>query len=160
MLKLYIKQKVFSIRNKFDIYDVNAEVKYKAEGEIFSLGKRLHVYDNNGNEVIFIKQKLMAFLPKYEISIHSGTPVEVVKNFTLFKHEYSVPALNIKIYGDFFAHEYMVEQNGCEIASLSKQWFTFGDAYTINIPDPLNELIALSAILVVDCCMESNNNAK
>ena len=69
-MKLYIRQKVFSFKDKFSIYDENGEIQYTAEGEIFTLGKKLHIKDLNGREVIFIKQRLLTFLPKYEISIN------------------------------------------------------------------------------------------
>ena len=134
-------------------------MKYRAEGELFSLGKKLHVYDTSAAEVIYIRQRIVSFLPKYEISITGSEPVEIVKNFTFFKHTYSIPGWNIKIHGDFFAHEYSVEQNGYEIAHLSKEWLSWGDTYNINITECKNELVALAAILVVDCCMENSNNA-
>lgn len=157
-MKLYIKQKVFSIRDKFHIYDENGEVKYTATGEILTLGKKLHITDAYDRERIFISQRLMTFLPKFEIEINGSEPVEIVKNFTLFRHEFSIPQWGITIHGDFFAHEYEVLRNGTEIAHLSKEWFTFGDAYAIEIMNPEDELMALSAILVVDCCMERRNN--
>ncbi len=159
-MKLYIKQKVFSFKDKFSVYDEHGEIKYTAEGEIFSFGKRLHIKDTSDREVIFIKQRLLTFLPKFEISVFEKPPVEIVKNFTFFKHEYTIPAWDITIKGDFFAHEYEVLRNGIEIAHLSKEWFTWGDTYAINIADPRDELMALAAILVVDCCMEVQNNAR
>ena len=157
-MKLLIKQKVFSIGSKFNIYDENGEIKYVAVGEIFTFGRKLHIMDVSGNEVIYIEQKLLTFKPRYEIYIAGNAPVEIVKEFTLFKHEYSIPDWNVKINGDFLAHEYTVTMNGYEIAAMSKEWLTWGDTYTINIPDPGNELLALASILVVDCCMESNND--
>ena len=77
-MKLYIKQKVFSFKDKFNIYDERGEIKYTAEGEIFTLGKKLHITDTNGQEVIFIRQRLLTFLPKYEISLPGGETVEIV----------------------------------------------------------------------------------
>ncbi len=159
-MNLYIKQKVFSFKDKFSIFDSRGETKYTAEGELFSLGKKLHIRDNAGNEVVFIRQRLVTFLPKYEISVSGAEPVEIVKSFTLFRHEYSIPEWGIKIHGDFFAHEYTVERNGYEIARLSKEWLSWGDTYNISIADPADELTALACILVVDCCMENNNNGK
>lgn len=158
-MKLFIKQKVFSFKDRFNVYDERGEIKYTAEGEIFTLGKKLHIKDMNGREVIFIRQRLLTFLPKYEISVLDGEPVEIVKNFTLLKHAYAIPSWNISIKGDFFAHEYEVIRNGEEIAHLSKEWFTWGDTYAINIADPRDELVALASILVVDCCMEVQRNA-
>ena len=158
-MKLFIKQKIFSFKDKFNIFEERGEIKYTATGEIFTLGKKLHVTDTADNEVIFIRQRLLTLLPKYEISLGTGESVEIVKKITFFKHEYAIPVWDITIKGDFFAHEYEVFRGSEKIAHLSKEWFTFGDAYAIEIPDPRDELTALAAILVVDCCMEVQNNA-
>ena len=158
-MKLYIKQKVFSFKDKFNVFDESGEIKYTATGEIFTLGKKLHIKDTAENEVIFIRQRLLTLLPKYEIALGSAEAVEIVKKFTVFRHEYAIPQWDISVQGDFFAHEYEVFRGNVKIAHLSKAWFTFGDAYAIEIPDPRDELTALAAILVVDCCMEVHKNA-
>ena len=44
-MKLYIKQKVFSIKDKFTIKDEEGNDKYFVEGKILSLGKKFHVYN-------------------------------------------------------------------------------------------------------------------
>lgn len=157
-MKLYIKQKVFSFKDKFQIWDENGDPKYYAEGEIFSLGKKLHIYDMTGNEVIYIHQKLMSFLPTFYFSIKGSTPVEVKKNFTFFSHKYTVPEYGMTVEGDFLAHDYSVTRNGQQIAYLSKQWFTFGDAYEIYIAEHEDELSVLGVILIIDCCMAQSDN--
>ena len=157
-MKLYIKQKVFALKDKFSIFDEYGEVKYYAEGELFSLGKKLHIKDNADREVILIKQRIASFLPKYEVTVSGSAPFEIVKNFRIFKHEYTINDLDIRIHGDFIAHNYSVERNGSVIATLTKEWLSWGDSYTIEISDPRDELTALAVILVVDCCMESAQN--
>ena len=52
-MKLYMKQKVFSWRDRFYIKDEYEEDRYYVEGELFSWGKKLHVYDMTGAEVAF-----------------------------------------------------------------------------------------------------------
>ena len=59
-MKLYIKQKVFSWNDKFTVKTSYGEDKYAVEGELFSLGKKLHVYDMSGREVAFIQQKIFS----------------------------------------------------------------------------------------------------
>ena len=44
-MKLYIKQKVFSWGAKFNITDENGEERYSVAGEVFTLAKKLHIYD-------------------------------------------------------------------------------------------------------------------
>ena len=47
-MRLYIKQAVFSWRDRFAVRDEFGGDRYFAEGEFFSMGKQLHVYDSNG----------------------------------------------------------------------------------------------------------------
>ena len=47
-MKLYIKQKVFSWGAKFRIFDEYENDKYSVEGEVFTFGKKLHLYGLNG----------------------------------------------------------------------------------------------------------------
>ena len=46
-MKLYFKQRVFSFKQRTDIFDEFGNVIFVAEGEIFSLGRRMHIYDMN-----------------------------------------------------------------------------------------------------------------
>lgn len=68
-MKLYIKQKVFSIGAKFSVKDENGNDKYFVEGEILTLGRKLHIYDINNNEVAFVRQKLLTFMPKFTVEV-------------------------------------------------------------------------------------------
>lgn len=44
-MKLYIKQKVFSWSDKFAVKDESERDRWFAQGEVFSLGRKLHVCD-------------------------------------------------------------------------------------------------------------------
>ena len=157
-MKLYLKQKVFSWNDKFTVYDENGNDKYYVEGEFFSFDKKLHIYDLGGNEVAFIRQEVFSFLPKYYINIGEKEIASVKKHFTFFKHEYSVEGLNWNISGDFFNHEYAVNSNERMVASVYREWFTFGDAYAIYISDGVDEVIALSVALVIDAVISVERN--
>jgi uncharacterized protein YxjI len=64
-MKLYIKQKVFSFNDKFTVKDETGADRYFVEGEIFTLGKKLHVYDANQTERIFYNKKFGAFFQDF-----------------------------------------------------------------------------------------------
>ena len=89
-MKLLIKQRVFSWGDAYDIYDENGNVKYVVKAEIFALGHQLHVYDANGFEIGQIKQKLLTFLPRFEIEISGRTVGTISKQFTLFCPKYEI----------------------------------------------------------------------
>ena len=158
-MNLYIKQHVFSWGDKFSIFDESGRERYYVEGEIFSFGKKLHLYDLQGAELAFIRQELFTFLPKYLISRNDTDIAEVMKEFTFFKHEYSVHGLGWQVHGDFWDHEYEITNDGSPVASVSKEWMTWGDSYELDISNPNDEIVALAVVLTIDCVTESNSGA-
>lgn len=158
-MNLYIKQRVFSWGDKFSIYDENGNERFHVEGEIFTLGKKLHLYDTVGNELAFIQQKVMSFLPKYYILRNNSPIAEIVKEFTFFKQEYSVNGLGWQVHGDFWAHEYEITSSGRLIASVSKEWLTWGDTYQIHLTNDTDTVNALAVVLVIDACIAAQQNS-
>ena len=158
-MKLYIKQHVFTWGDKFSIYDEAGNEKYYVEGEVFTLGTKLHLYDLMGQELAFIEQEIFTFLPKYHISRNGMQIAEVVKEFTFFKHEYTVNGLGWNVHGDFWDHEYEIADNGRTVASVSKEWMTWGDSYEISFGAEVDEVAALAVVLVIDACIAAQNNS-
>ena len=154
-MNLYLKQHVFTWGDRFSIYDIDGNSVFSVESEVFTFGKKLHVFDFNGNEVAFIRQKLFNFMPNYSVMIHGENYCEVQKHFTFFSRKYYVDGPDITVSGDFTAHEYTAEKDGKTVFNVSKRWFTFVDAYEININD-IDPLVALCIVLIVDACDSDN----
>lgn len=157
-MNLYIKQHIFSWSDRFTVYDEAGNDRYYVEGEIFSWGKKLHLFDTAGRELAFIRQRLFTFLPRYYIEREGAQTAEVVKEFTFFRHRYMVNGPDWSVQGDFFCHEYEITCANGIVAEISKAWFTFGDAYRIDITDGIDEVTALAAVLVIDACIDADNN--
>ena len=149
-MKLYIKQKAFSWREKFAVKDEAQNDRWFAQGEKFSFGRKLHVFDARGTEVAFIWRKVLSFLPRYYLEIN-GASYEFVKEFTLLKPKYSIRNLDWAIGGDFFAHDYTVTNSNGDIMRIAKAWLTWGDYYELDIIDAQNELLCLCVALAIDC---------
>ena len=156
-MKLYIKQQVFTWGDKFEVKDSEGNARYFVEGEVFSWGKKLHIYDTNGVEVIYIAQELMTFLPRYQIFVNNILSAEIVKEFSFFLPRYRIDKLGWKIEGHFGAHDYTITQNNSQIVSISKNWFTWGDSYVLDINDPQNELVALAVVITIDCVIAQSS---
>lgn len=120
-MKLYIKQKVFSLGDKFTIKDEYGEDKYYVESELFTIGKKLHVYDINHNEAAFIRQKAFAFFPRFFVCKGTEMVAEIVKELSFFSPKYRIEGLNWEISGDFFQHEYSILENNNHIADIHKE---------------------------------------
>ncbi|MBQ8315772.1 MAG: LURP-one-related family protein [Lachnospiraceae bacterium] len=157
-MKLYIKQKIFSWNDKFSVFDANGEERYFVEGEFFSWGKKLHVYDSAQREAAFIRQEVLTFLPKFIVSVDGQEIAEIVKEFTFFKPKYRIDGLGWAIDGDFWDHDYEITKNGSTIVSISKEWFTWGDCYELDIESPEDEITALAVVLAIDCVLEAQRN--
>ena len=157
-MNLYMKQRVFSWNDRFTIYDANGQDRFYVEGELLSWGKKLHLYDAVDNEIAYIHQKVLSFLPRYFVFKNDEQVAEIKREFRFFKHEYTVNGLGWKVYGDFFDHEYEITDGGVTIARVTKEWFTLGDAYQIYISDQVDLASALAVVLVIDACLDSDND--
>ena len=118
-MKLYMKQRIFSWGDHFTVYDSDGNDCYIVKGEVFSWGKKLHLYDASGVEVLFISQKLFSFLPRYRIFRGEAEIAQVIKEFRLFRNEYTVEGLGWKVDGNFLDHDYEVSGGGQTSASVS-----------------------------------------
>ena len=157
-MRLCIEQKLFSWTDKFSVREENGQDKYYVEGELFSFGKKLHIHNLAGMEVAYIQQKMMSFLPRYHIYLNGQMKAEIKKEFTFFKPQYSISGPNWEVTGNFWAHDYQITCNDIPIVTIEKAWLTWGDCYVLDIKNPADELLALSAVLVIDCVLDSANH--
>lgn len=159
VMKLYIKEKVFSWGDKFTVKDEYGNDKYFVQGEVFSWGKKLHVYDSVDREVAFIKQEVWSLLPRFYVFCGDEQIAEIKKEFTFLFPKYSIQGLGWEIEGKLMAHDYEIIKNGKSIVTISKEWMTWGDSYELNIANPEDEIVALAVVLTIDCVMEASSSA-
>lgn len=156
-MKLLIKQRVLSWGDTYDIYDEEGNVKYVVEAEIFSFGHQLHVFDANRNEIGFIKQKLLTFLPQYEIEIGGRTCGTISKQFTLFRPKYEIDFNGWRVEGDFLGWDYDVYEGCSSIIHISKELFHWGDTYVIDFANPQDELMGMMLVIAIDAANCEND---
>ncbi len=150
-MELMIKQRVFSWSDTYDVYDENGEPRYYVEAEVFTFGHQIHVYDKrSGQEVGSIHQKLLTFLPEFEIVIGGRTAGNICKEFSLFTPHYHVDFRNWEVEGDFLGWDYRAIRNGREVLSVSKQWLTWGDTYVLQYDDIGDEIPGLLLVIAID----------
>lgn len=157
-MQLLIKQRVFSWSDTYDIYDQNGNTKYFVKAELISLGHRIHVYDTNRNEVGIIKQKLLSFLPVFEIEIGGVTRGRIQQQFSFFKPKYEIDFNGWRVEGNFMGWDYDVYAGCSSIIHISKELLTFGDTYVIDIANPMDELIGLMLVIAIDAANCSRND--
>lgn len=150
-MKLRIKQRVFSWTDTYDVYDETGTARYFVKAEFLTLGHQIHVYEKaTGKEVGSIHQKLLTLLPVFEIVMDGRVQGTVRKEFTLFRPRYTVDFRGWTAEGDFFAWDYRVRQGNVEVMSISKEWLSWGDTYTLTYSNPAYEMPGLLLVIAID----------
>jgi uncharacterized protein YxjI len=157
-----MKQKLFSWGDDFTIKDENGQDRFFVDGKAFSLGNQLSFQDMAGNELAFIRQKLLSWGPTYEIT-RGGQLLAVVHKelFTFFKCTFTVdvPGPNdLVAEGDFMDHQYVFSRNGSAVAQVSKQWFTWSDTYGVQISPGEDDVLILASTVVIDMACHGNRD--
>lgn len=149
-----MKQKIFSWGDDFTIKDDTGKDVYFVDGRAFSLGEKLSFQDMAGNELAFIRQKLLSWGPTYEIS-RAGVLVATVKKrlFTLFrcKFEVDVPGPDdLEAEGSFMDYDYRFRRGAHVAAEVSKRWFAFRDTYGVDVAEGEDDVLILASTVVID----------
>ena len=153
-MKLYMKQKVFSWREKFFIKDEEGNDCYTIKGEVFSIGRKLHVTNAAGEEVAFIHQKIPALKPRFFVEINGKEVCEIVREYKLFKQNYRIEGLPWHMEGDFAGHDYNLKSNDGIVMNLTKKWFSWGDSYELDIADPQNAVLCLCIAMAIELVLQ------
>jgi uncharacterized protein YxjI len=157
-----LKQKVWSFGDSYNVLGDQGQQVLNVQGKYFSWGDSLSLTDIHGVEVAQIKQRLMTFMPTYELFRDGQLFAKIVKEFTWFKSKFclDVPGPNdYEISGSFWEYEYQFRRSGRVVATVSKKYWSWGDTYGVEIVDGEDVLSILSAVVVIDlCCHDDKGN--
>lgn len=147
------------MKPRFTVKDEAGSDRYFVEGKFFSLQSEMHIYNAQQQEVARIFREMFRWMPRYHLEINGQIAATIVKEFTFFKDRYHLEDTSLHIEGDYWSHEYRIYDGEHLIMQISKEWFTWGDSYMLDIRDSKYELIALGIVLAIDCVQASQNNA-
>lgn len=157
-MRMYFKQRLFSWFDSYDIYDEQGNTLYVVKGQL-AWGHCLKIFDAYGNEVGTVKERLLTFLPKFEVYQGSRYLGCIQKEFSLFTPRYDIDYNGWHISGNFMEWDYqIINSMGHLVASISKELFHMTDQYIIDVPNPQDALTALMFVLAIDAekCSRSN----
>ena len=156
-MKLLFKQRMFSWFDSYDIYNEAGEKVYDVKGQL-AWGHCLKIFDGQGRELGMVKQKILTFLPKFEIYIGGNYVGCITKEFSLFRPVFNIDFNGWRVDGNFFEWDYnIINPWGNCIATVSKQLFNWTDTYVIDILDSEDALAALMLVLAIDAEKCSRN---
>ena len=56
----------------------------------------------------------------------------------------------MRIYGNFAVHDYLMQVNGLDVASVHKKWFAMQDHIGLSIIGEVDHRIVLGALIVIE----------
>lgn len=156
-MKLLFKQRFFSWFDSYDIYDEAGNTVYVVKGEL-SWGHLLRIYDAAGNDLGMIKEKVLTWLPKFEMYLGERYIGCISKEFSFFKPRYNIDCNGWQISGDWLEWDDTIQNSsGQTVATVSKEIWNWTDTYAIDVLDPQDALCVLMMVLAIDAEKCSRN---
>ena len=160
-MRYVMKQKVFAWGDDFTVKTEDGRDAFFVDGKALSLGDKLSFQDMQGNELAFIRQKVLAWGPTYEI-YRNGELSAVVKKhlFTLLRCRFTVDVPgpdDLEAEGAFLDREYTFTRSGHVVGTVSKRWFTWADTYGVDVAEGEDDVLILASTVVIDMVCHDEN---
>jgi len=92
-MQLYFKQRLFSWFDSYDIYNAaDGSVAFTVEGQL-AWGHCLHILDPQGRHIATVQQRVLTFLPKFDLYVGERCIGQIRKEFTLFRPSFVLDGL-------------------------------------------------------------------
>lgn len=157
-MKLLFKQRIFSWFDSYDIYNETGGKEYTVKGQL-SWGHLLKIYDASGCEVGVVRERILTWLPCFEILQGGKKLGSIRKELTLFRPKFHIDYNNWQVEGNWFEWDYTIRNGlGLCVATVTKELWNWSDTYTIDVLDPKDALNALMLVLAIDAEKCSRND--
>ena len=146
-MKLFVKEKLLSMHNRYYIYNENEELTYEIESKVISIGDKTTIYDKEHNVIAYIEQEIFHFTPHYNVYIEGKYKYQIKKKFHFFKNDYELSNM-YKVEGSTFSLNFTITNNyGKTIALVNRKFLSIGDKYQIEIIEE-NDIYTILTIIV------------
>ena len=123
-----------------------------------SWGHCLHILNARGEHIATVKQKVLTFLPRFELYEGEEYVGCITKEFSFFKPSFSVDCNGWLVDGDFWEWDYnILDSDSSVVATVSKELFRMTDTYVIDVVNEEEALHALMVVLAIDAEKDSRN---
>ena len=99
-MKLLFRQRIFSWFDSYDIYDENGNTVFVVKGQL-AWGHCLKICDPQGHELGLVKEKIITFLPKFELYEGGRHIGRISKKLSLFSPKFSIDFNGWQVEGNF-----------------------------------------------------------
>ena len=160
MRKFYIKERLFALGAKFDVYDEQENNIFISEADKFDIGKNISIYDPNKRKVLYMRQQVRLGSHKY-IAYD-----ENMREIATIKKEFMVPEYNITgsvgvmtmNSSSILGRNYEIMKDGIVIGRISKELTLGRDRYFLEVIDENYTIFFIGLLIMIDMIIFHNNN--
>jgi uncharacterized protein YxjI len=152
---LVLKKKILSVREHYDLENRTGTKLGEADGNLIQFPAKFVVIDTNGSELIQVKGKVLSLRNQFTFYDNAGAELGTIKKkiVKLIGEEYWVEKDRrefMRIYGNFTEHEYQMEINGVQVASVHKKWVSVRDQLGVSITGEADHRVVIGAVIVIE----------
>lgn len=126
----FVDGKALTLRNTLSFQDARGQVLYQLQARALAVADVMAIEDARGRQVASVRKAIVSVRDRFTANL-TGAP-------------------DISITGNFLAHEYVMEQGGKRVATVSKRWLTLADTYVVEIDQSVDNCLILALTVVVD----------
>lgn len=156
-MRLLFRQRFFSWLDSYDVFDEAGDAVYTVKGEL-SWGHKLQIYSAAGVHLGTVQEKVLTWLPKFQLYLGSELAGVLTKEFTLLRPKFTLDCNNWTVEGNFLEWDYRVMDGPRTVMTLSKEIWNWTDTYSMDIPRPEDALLSLMIVLAIDAAKCSQGN--
>lgn len=155
-MKFYMKQKLFSLKQDFDIYDVNEKPVFRVDSKLISFGRQMKLLDMESGEVICdIKQKVFSLTPTVVVEQEGKEFCRIRKKITFFKPKYWVEGPGWTVDGSILEHHYTIHGSNQPVANIRKKFLSWSDTFELEVlKEDVDMALVIATILAIDLAMD------
>jgi len=152
---LVLKKKILSVREHYDLEDVSGTKLGEADGNLFQFPAKFVVIDNNGLELMHLGGKVFSLRKQFTFYDNAGAELGTIKKKIVkpIGEEYWVEKDGVefmRIYGNFTEHDYQMQVNGVQVASVHKKWVSVRDQLGVSITGDADHRVVIGAVIVIE----------
>jgi uncharacterized protein YxjI len=148
-----IREKLLAIGDDFWIENDDGDRVIKVDGKALRVRETFVFEDRDGNELLRLQERKLRLHGTMVIE-RDGDTVATIRKALIHpirdRFEVELEAGGeYKVHGHILDHEYVVEREGSEVASVSKKWLRVRDTYGVRIAEGEDDVLLLAVAIAV-----------
>ncbi len=154
--ELIVKKKILSVREHYDIQDGSGNVLAVGESGIVQLPAIFQIMDARYGQLIMrMEGKVFSLHNQFTMTDNLGVELGTIRKKVakLFGEEFWIEKDGrelLRIYGDFWEHDYRMEAAGAIVARVHREWVSIHDQYGISIQGNVDHRLVVGATIVIE----------